>query len=1544
MKTSFHFHNFFQFSLGFSIFLVVVSGSGLLLENYWPQSQSQAASVLLALNERVFIPFGYESQILSQESLLTPGVGGYLTTPTYTSQESNNDRYLNAPSYAPWTNYPSSDASSGGANSPSYYPFYFETESINHPGKVAPIYTPPPSPLPKRQGVAKPAGINLNSCLKFAPEMYSISNREKTVTTFGSGVDSFNISIDNKNPPSILNIIPFFKDPTCIFDQLPYLNIGETDTTDIAVGNSLHSFRASVGGPSYVYFNPMEFLQKSTIDENSTIEAIDTDHTLKFSYGKLDDPSPIVAEFPATNCVQLSGTGPNKIVFMRGSALAESVGDFLSQAQSIIDDGFKTIEPFKTYQDQFSFYVDLMEVEQSKLPTDPGAYNTEALKSVSKCGGNSTEYMLIFSNKNMQNGVSFTDYGASSIYLNLATDTGTSLPVNAIHEMGHAFSYLADEYELDLREPPKFQTNCTLHPLQDYRSSIDHKLYGRVDLPGCTCPAKVQCENYYRPSSNSVMRHSNESSQFNVISCGYILARIKDNDVKKSTAEKYWPECMKMDGIIKEVSSENIVPVISSAKLEGSNLTSMNVKGMYFAPTDNTVEMTTNTDDGESGTDIKTYNFTNINNSSPEWNRSELNFNVPAEVVDGAYDLKVQTLGGRSNIVKVLVKRQCPVPTEKPNLTYPANSGDAVNLPTPRVEGVSSLTLCFGHLNSTSNSIIISGSNFNSQLFSPGFFDYINYVEFTNQDDPSVTYYTERGTGEDQEQTQHLIISGKSYDGDEEGVTGGSFQLTRLFKITDPKDGQILIGGRLYPCQGTIVQKGNPAGTQYFDSSACSHFVAREEVVPGNYSMRVMSMGLGSPYYGEEGVLKRGDWSNAVSVKILVEQKKVAQTCPVPQVGSYALYSDKFSKLQASVDSALTNTKMRRTKWRDETIKAGRGSSVLEGNPALDGPIYLLGIMKKDLITDGNGSLKNDQGLVDFFVRLQSLEVYHDSAFSNVTSSANDLLGFSYMFSPVKDKPVLIFIPGAGGEPGWRSALLLLKKEVGMFNVLGYTYNPILDTPGMTENLRSRFAQMVKDWPQSCKPVIVTLSMGSTLIRSAILADGLGPKNIFSRSYIVSTGFVAGAAEFFGPLKIFVPLMPHVYPKSSGVANVMDPKNPVYKAIAENMIAINDSTRGISNVNAIKDKHNNFTDSVPDYYKYNRDLIFTQMEIAKKKIGVEPPNEYINNNGEKGPDEPSSHINLLYAPEVKTEIDSDLRTAAAHDMQASVIQSTSPNTDNFFVRIFKTLKSIFFSSSEEGVTEVPESLPINSTENIFDVSQSFFGGVDGECDALSDDLTDDLMTGVTGLGVQIDSLRQYTQLAQSNLSSTCTFDKVVSGAEVRLSQIVHGSPIDEIISGLKNNNTVNPSLSFKNSSRVPSQVIVLNKQVPLGGFTATLKGLPVTVKKLPFTLTNKGTEKEWSKFDISNIELRDKNGIVVSKGLKSATENEIVFNNSFTIASTSDYAIFATIKSDFKTVTLSANFSKNGAVFIEAQTGKTVESPKTDLILSTMTALAGSAK
>lgn len=408
--------------------------------------------------------------------------------------------------------------------------------------------------------------------------------------------------------------------------------------------------------------------------EDSIINGIANHGTIDL---KVDTPSlgdSYTYHIPATNCVKLSGNGPRKIVFMRGKSWNSSVGDFLNQANRVIDEGFKLIDPFKTYLDQFSFYIDLKKYDDS-LPLMGDAYNSSvnSIKNQSSCNGidgiaSNTGYYYFYFNKDKVEDAAWVPWNENVAFLNLSpygVANYSNTPRVAVHEMGHALARLVDEYINiknqyypigNLHRWRIFNggntKNCTTFPYRDYHNSGDNKVYGKIDIEGCKYltyyhsqywPKGSTPPYYYRPSQDSMMFEGGTHDQwkFNVISCGYIVSAIKGESVDtKKYAQKHWPAfdqsapgnkgCDAM-GTVRDgrppvsPTPNNIVLVTRSA----SPGFSVSLSGSGFTSTNNAAQFT----NIATGVFYETLEIPS--------NGTALSFSVPIDAPPGNYTMKV---------------------------------------------------------------------------------------------------------------------------------------------------------------------------------------------------------------------------------------------------------------------------------------------------------------------------------------------------------------------------------------------------------------------------------------------------------------------------------------------------------------------------------------------------------------------------------------------------------------------------------------------------------------------------------------------------------------------------------------------------------------------------------------------------------------------------------------------------------------------------------------------------------------------------------------
>ncbi len=180
--------------------------------------------------------------------------------------------------------------------------------------------------------------------------------------------------------------------------------------------------------------------------------------------------------------------------------------DFMKSVNSYVygQNGFSNIEPFKSNFDKFSFYAVytdsvICEINQGTLLCE----DSTAKKIASKCPN---DYIFVLTERN-----SFLDAVApvrSSAYLNLGSINTADHELVVVHEFGHLFGKLVDEYwddssykGLSLRNAP----NC---------DDKDCKKW--MDFNGTQCLKGCALSSYYRSQDFTIMRNYFKSNKFGV--------------------------------------------------------------------------------------------------------------------------------------------------------------------------------------------------------------------------------------------------------------------------------------------------------------------------------------------------------------------------------------------------------------------------------------------------------------------------------------------------------------------------------------------------------------------------------------------------------------------------------------------------------------------------------------------------------------------------------------------------------------------------------------------------------------------------------------------------------------------------------------------------------------------------------------------------------------------------------------------------------------------------------------------------------------------
>lgn len=241
-------------------------------------------------------------------------------------------------------------------------------------------------------------------------------------------------------------------------------------------------------------------------------------------------------------CAPIRGSGEKKIIPMRNNTNSANISTFISKANSVMNEAFAKTDPWKTYFDKLSFYIDLGKhnVNDSLSLGDIG--------KISSCGSNGFLY-LIFGDgagSGFDGHVSEIPYFSSEPdYLELS-----------LHESGHAVGNLWDESQCGVtlgmakfKHKSISETDCTKTNSNFRYNNIWYggKDIGYDELADNNKDVKA---HWFIPNLKNLMRYPPDNTKYyNVISCGFIVAAIVDQPVGDSGytnvdyahAQKHWP-------------------------------------------------------------------------------------------------------------------------------------------------------------------------------------------------------------------------------------------------------------------------------------------------------------------------------------------------------------------------------------------------------------------------------------------------------------------------------------------------------------------------------------------------------------------------------------------------------------------------------------------------------------------------------------------------------------------------------------------------------------------------------------------------------------------------------------------------------------------------------------------------------------------------------------------------------------------------------------------------------------------------------------------
>jgi hypothetical protein len=504
-------------------------------------------------------------------------------------------------------------------------------------------------------GSVRPAHAQTTGCYTYQ----SLSGSTVSVNLTTSAGMTSTITIPNQNPPSILQEMDFYGNEDCAFSYFSDDSLGlnfltnsgtfsftgypepMSDDDSYVSANYPSDYSDWISGDFSLWIGSFAYHGLNDIpnaaDEDAIINTISS--TGQFSMQSTvidpyDEPLAQNMSVSATNCVALSGSGPRKIVFMRGISLDPTIGsptsvsDFLAEVNATLGI-LKSVDPYKTYWSQFSFYIDLKKVKDTNLPiigyTGGGAagvangvssgymYNADPTGNVftSSCANGSSEIDVVIINEPGMF-IAWTSQFGKTIFVNdqSYSSSAGSIAMPLARQLAKSIGGLNSEnvvaptgdldtsFTLAGDTLTEWSTNCSINPGDDYRGP-DGYIYGSTDDKGCKYlngTAASHPPHYYRPSNESIMSDlpstlpikpdGGDDSKFNVISCGYIVAGLLGQTVNQTNASSHWKECLGLDTAGKdEIASETSAPTIDEVTQVDSAQNTFAVSGSGLSST-----------------------------------------------------------------------------------------------------------------------------------------------------------------------------------------------------------------------------------------------------------------------------------------------------------------------------------------------------------------------------------------------------------------------------------------------------------------------------------------------------------------------------------------------------------------------------------------------------------------------------------------------------------------------------------------------------------------------------------------------------------------------------------------------------------------------------------------------------------------------------------------------------------------------------------------------------------------------------------------------
>ena len=290
--------------------------------------------------------------------------------------------------------------------------------------------------------------------------------------------------------------VPSSVSKVCFFDSnKKYDYIKNPVVADLFSDDEINNLFIMVDGLFYPYS-----IDNLEIEEDKNpvcAKIVDNKVTLKLTSANGNSKVDVAEDAEDVNCISVFENGnPNKkidIVFL-GYGF-EDIEDYNSQVNRYVNNILLEFEPFSTYREKFNFY----RIDDNEISCNIGSFikcdQYQIKLAASDCP---SDYIFLLVDRGVVE--DFVSPVRSSAISNIAKINVADKPFVLVHEFGHTFGDLADEYVDDgYYSLGNFNVN-------EYANCDDSPCTSWQGIENSSCYEGCSLKRYFRPTEDSIMR------------------------------------------------------------------------------------------------------------------------------------------------------------------------------------------------------------------------------------------------------------------------------------------------------------------------------------------------------------------------------------------------------------------------------------------------------------------------------------------------------------------------------------------------------------------------------------------------------------------------------------------------------------------------------------------------------------------------------------------------------------------------------------------------------------------------------------------------------------------------------------------------------------------------------------------------------------------------------------------------------------------------------------------------------------------------------